>query len=68
MLQPNELAKAMGGEMNTPYLMVAAERRFKLCGNGVCSDVMRPYSPGSANGRQAAVRKKMIDKNLILPI
>ena len=26
--------------MNTPYLMVAEEKKVKLCGNGVCSDVM----------------------------
>ena len=40
MLQPNELAKAMGGgtEHSLPY--GNRREKVKLCGNGVCSDVM----------------------------
>lgn len=40
MLQPTELAKAMGGgkEHKLPY--GSRRERVKLCGNGVCSDVM----------------------------
>lgn len=40
MLQPNELAKAMGGgdEHTLPY--GSRREKVKLCGNGVCSDVM----------------------------
>ena len=40
MLQPNELLKAMGG--GTEHVLPHGSRRekVKLCGNGVCSDVM----------------------------
>lgn len=40
MLQPNELSKAMGGgdEHFLPY--GSRREKVKLCGNGVCSDVM----------------------------
>jgi DNA (cytosine-5)-methyltransferase 1 len=40
MLQPKELAKAMGGgnEHTLPY--GSRREQVKLCGNGVCSDVM----------------------------
>lgn len=40
MLQPNELLKAMGG--GSEHLLPHGSRRekVKLCGNGVCSDVM----------------------------
>lgn len=40
MLQPNELAKAMGGgnEHVLPY--GSRREQVKLCGNGVCADVM----------------------------
>ena len=40
MLQPNELLKAMGGgdEHVLPY--GSRREKVKLCGNGVCSDVM----------------------------
>jgi len=40
MLQPNELTKAMGGgnEHTLPY--GSRREKIKLCGNGVCSDVM----------------------------
>ncbi|MDD5320808.1 MAG: DNA cytosine methyltransferase [Methylococcales bacterium] len=40
MLQPSELAKAMGGgnEHTLPY--GSRREKIKLCGNGVCSDVM----------------------------
>ncbi|MGA7178156.1 MAG: DNA cytosine methyltransferase [Thiobacillaceae bacterium] len=58
MLQPRELSKAMGGgrEHKLPY--GSRREKVKLCGNGVCSDVMtsifrwigtaqrRPSSPG----------------------
>jgi DNA (cytosine-5)-methyltransferase 1 len=40
MLQPSELLKAMGGgdDHRLPY--GSRREKVKLCGNGVCSDVM----------------------------
>lgn len=57
MLQPSELLKAMGGgeEHTLPY--GSRREKVKLCGNGVCSDVMtaifRWISTVQANGTQA---------------
>lgn len=40
MLQPNELLKAMGGGSEHTLPHGSRREKVKLCGNGVCSDVM----------------------------
>lgn len=40
MLQPNELLKAMGGGAEHTLPHGSRREKVKLCGNGVCSDVM----------------------------
>ena len=40
MLQPNELSKAMGGGKEHKLPHGSRREKVKLCGNGVCSDVM----------------------------
>ena len=40
MLQPNELVKAMGGGDDHVLPYGSRREKVKLCGNGVCSDVM----------------------------
>jgi len=40
MLQPNELAKAMGGGDDHVLPYGSRREKVKLCGNGVCADVM----------------------------
>jgi DNA (cytosine-5)-methyltransferase 1 len=40
MLQPNELVKAMGGGVEHTLPHGSRREKVKLCGNGVCSDVM----------------------------
>ena len=40
MLQPNELLKAMGGGDEHVLPLGSRREKVKLCGNGVCSDVM----------------------------
>ena len=40
MLQPNELSKAMGGGKEHKLSHGSRRDKVKLCGNGVCSDVM----------------------------
>ena len=40
MLQPNELAKAMGGGWEHKLPFGSRREKVKLCGNGVCSNVM----------------------------
>jgi DNA (cytosine-5)-methyltransferase 1 len=40
MLQPNELSKAMGGGTDHKLPHGTRREKVKLCGNGVCSDVM----------------------------
>jgi DNA (cytosine-5)-methyltransferase 1 len=40
MLQPDELIKAMGGDTEHSLPYGSRRERVKLCGNGVCADVM----------------------------
>ncbi|MNN84663.1 hypothetical protein D3C81_2018530 [compost metagenome] len=40
MLQPSELIKAMGGGAEHRLPHGSRREKVKLCGNGVCSDVM----------------------------
>ena len=40
MLQPSELLKAMGGGTDHRLPYGSRREKVKLCGNGVCSDVM----------------------------
>ncbi len=40
MLQPNELSKAMGGGQDHKLPHGSRREKVKLCGNGVCADVM----------------------------
>lgn len=41
MLQPNELSKAMGGGKDHKLPHGSRREKVRLCGNGVCSDVMQ---------------------------
>lgn len=70
MLQPNELNKAMGGgtEHKLPY--GSRREKVKLCGNGVCSDVMtsifkwiEAQQTESAARKVASTKKKTAKEN-----
>lgn len=62
MLQPNELLNAMGG--GDEHLLPHGSRRekVKLCGNGVCSDVMTAIFKWIGTAQSEKTRKSKIAK------
>jgi DNA (cytosine-5)-methyltransferase 1 len=67
MLQPDELLKAMGGgsEHTLPY--GNRREKVKLCGNGVCADVMTAIFKWIANTQGEARPKKSGARKAVVP-
>lgn len=58
MLQPNELLKAMGGGVEHTLPHGSRREKVKLCGNGVCSDVMTSIFRWIDTAQQASKRSR----------
>lgn len=67
MLQPDELLKAMGGGMEHTLPYGNRRDKVKLCGNGVCSDVMTAIFKWIAKIQGAALGKKSRTRNVAAP-
>ncbi|RBJ77153.1 DNA cytosine methyltransferase, partial [Pseudomonas sp. MWU12-2534b] len=58
MLQPNELLKAMGGGDEHVLPHGSRREKVKLCGNGVCSDVMAAIFKWIGTTQAASARRR----------
>lgn len=62
MLQPDELLKAMGGGSDHKLPFGSRREKVKLCGNGVCSDVMTSIFEWIAKVQDASPKSGPISK------
>ncbi|MDP1929763.1 MAG: DNA cytosine methyltransferase [Thiobacillus sp.] len=67
MLQPDELLKAMGGGVEHTLPLGSRREKVKLCGNGVCSDVMTAIFKWIANTQAEARPKKSYTRKAAVP-